>query len=370
VAADWAGDPGCPARPVSEPHKQFAALIRADRSAILTSYAQRLEALRSPVIGDPGSRAQAMTNAAEIITDVAESVEAAQVRIDDRYKLPTWPIGQAKAENHSSPADPLLAAMALFDLTVTSLTRHVQDNQGLLPCFIIAIQALNESLSRRIREATDAYTGYLLSRVHRAHIDERHRISRELHDRLGEGLSVGLRQLDLHEIADPQDPLNRTAIAREALAETMRRLRLVTSDLREEPVTSLEKALVHYLDSVAAKPDVRLRVSGDQTWAPPSVIDEAFLIIREAVHNALKHGAPQLVLIGVDFSSSELCAWINDDGRGFVPAESAGPPFGGTGLASMRERAALIGGQLTIASVPGHGTSVELRASLPGHRDE
>jgi hypothetical protein len=58
-------------------------------------------------------------------------------------------------------------------------------------------------------------------------------------------------------------------IAREVLVEAMRRLRLVTSGLRDEPVTSFEKALVDFLNRVCADGDVHLVVIGDETWAPP-----------------------------------------------------------------------------------------------------
>jgi signal transduction histidine kinase len=163
-------------------------------------------------------------------------------------------------------------------------------------------------------------------------------------------------------------------MAKEAIAEGMRRLRAVTSDLRQDSVRNLEKALIEYIDSAAGDAtvpaDVRLRVSGDETWASPAVIGEAFLILREAIRNALRHASPRLVLIGVALAPHELHAWVEDDGRGFVPANRAGPVPAGNGLISMRERAALLGGRLTIVSVPGRGTHVGLLVPLPGHRDE
>lgn len=94
-------------------------------------------------------------------------------------------------------------------------------------------------------------------------------------------LTVGLRQLDLDEITGPKIPESQSTIAREVLVEAMRRLRLVTSGLRDEPVTSFEKALVDFLNRVCADADVHLVVIGDETWAPAGIIDEAFLIVRE-----------------------------------------------------------------------------------------
>jgi signal transduction histidine kinase len=206
------------------------------------------------------------------------------------------------------------------------------------------------------------------NRVHEARLDERRRIARELHDRLGEVLTVGLRQLDLDEIMGPEIPEGQAAIAREVLVEAMRRLRLVTSGLRDEPVTSFEKAVEDFLNRVCADADVHLVVLGDEAWAPSEVIDEAFLIVREALRNALTHGAPQSVVVGVEVTRRELRAWVDDDGQGFTVGVDAESPAAGTGLATMRERAALLGGTLAIVSKPGRGTSVELSVPLSGRR--
>jgi signal transduction histidine kinase len=373
VAEEPTQDLAWPPSQVSERHERFAALVRAERSAILASYTRRLKALDSPVLAEPGACDQAMTNAAEIIADVAASVQGGQIRIDGRYEMLPWMIGSGRPAAQLSPAELLRAAAAFFEVTVNSLARHVRDDPGLLPCFTAAIVALNENISRRTREATLAYTGYLLERVDQAHIDERHRIARDLHDRLGEGMSVALRQLELHELTSGDGqvcPGPKAAMAKEAIIEAMRRLRVITSGLRQESVRSLEDALIEYIDTAGVDADVRLRVSGDETWASSEVIDEAFLILREAIRNALRHGAARTVLIGVALAPHELHAWVDDDGCGFVLDDRAAGIFTGTGLASMRERAALAGGRLTIASVPGQGTHVELLVPLLGRRDE
>ncbi|HEY6495210.1 MAG TPA: ATP-binding protein [Trebonia sp.] len=229
------------------------------------------------------------------------------------------------------------------------------------------LSGLNKWVGRQIRGDADDGLARYENRVIEARLDERRRIARELHDRLGEVLTVGLRQLDLDEIMGPEIPEGQSAIAREVLVEAMRRLRLVTSGLRDEPVTSFEKALVDFLNRVCADADIHLVVLGDETWATAEVIDEAFLITREALRNALTHGAPQSVVVGIEVTRRELRAWVDDDGTGFVCGDDATSPAAGTGLATMRERAALLGGTVAITSRPGRGTSVELNVPLPGH---
>jgi len=211
-----------------------------------------------------------------------------------------------------------------------------------------------------------------------AHLGERHRIARELHDRVGNGLSVAHRQLEL--LRDDGDKARvpaatRAERAHRAVVESMEGLRAVIRDLRREvpfdnSPASLEEALVDYLDTARAV-DVtpRLRMTGDETLVPPVTREESFLIVREAIRNALDHGAPRAVLISVDIAPHELRAVVEDTGRGFDRATA--PPAGtmssyGGGLSSMRERAALLGGSASVSSRPGHGTRVELVVPLPG----
>ena len=337
---------------------------------ILTSYQKILETSNNPVGTDPCCREQLKAIGSQIITDVVESVRAGGIRIDGHW-LPAITIGEIGAKHRLRPEQSQRAAILFFKVTVDTLAHHVRSDPDLLPDLVVGLLALNESLAMRVEQATFSYTGYLLNHINEAHLEERRRIARELHDRLGEGLSVALRQLELHEIKasqQPSEPDPQTTMARDALMESMRRLRVVTSDLRQEPVTSLGKALSQYLDSVSADADVRLRITGDETWASPAVLDEVFLIVREAIRNALEHSAPRQVMATVALDPHELRARVQDDGCGFVLGDAADRARAGMfGLATMRERAAIVQGKLTVSSAPGRGTCVELFAPLPGH---
>ncbi len=110
--------------------------------------------------------------------------------------------------------------------------------------------------------------------------------------------------------------------------------------------------------------------SGTRAAAPAEIVDEAFLIVREALRNALTHGAPQSVVVGVEVTRRQIRAWVDDDGSGFACGDDAESPTAGTGLAAMRERAAMLGGSVSIVSKPDHGTSVELTVPLSGYRHE
>lgn len=356
----------------SEVHQHFAMLIKADHDAILASFAKRLEDPQSLVSTDPDARKQAAAFATRTLADMITRVQGDDARDDANRAILLCLTETVRATRQLSMTDLLRTAAVFFDVALSAFAGHVRDNPRLLPCFVTAVLALNGSVSRWVGEATVAHTGYLLEQVDQAHIEERLRIARDLHDRLGEELSIALRQLELREIESTLDPAkaeSRAARAKDAITEAMGRLRVVTSGLRQDSVRSLETALVKYLDSAAADAEVRLRISGDETWASPEVIDEAYQIIREALRNAFSHGSPELVLIGITIAPHELSAWVEDDGRGFEMADSADPATAGTGLAAMRERAASVKGRLTLASVPGQGTYVGLVVSLTGHHD-
>ncbi len=88
-------------------------------------------------------------------------------------------------------------------------------------------------VGRQIRGAGDGDEAMYENRVHEARLAERRLLAWELHDLLGEVLTVGLRQLDLEEIGAPETTDGQSAIARQVLVEAIRRLRLVTSGLRD-----------------------------------------------------------------------------------------------------------------------------------------
>lgn len=366
MAADSAEDGATEA---DELRRRFAALIDGGRREVMRTFARRVSEKYGFIPENSDFRQQATLTALDIISDVVCSVRAGEVRLDGLRAPDARAVAHAGWDECLSPADGLCIAVLLLNTMLAKLTGYVAADQELMPCFAVAVEALNESISRHMQAVAGATAACALDRVHRAQAEERRRLARDLHDRVGEVLAVGLRRLDLHELSNrgegfPPD----VDVCREALVEAMRRLRVVTSGLREPPVASLEKALMGYLDCVQADAEVRLHISGDEAWAPPAVLDEAFLIICEALRNALKHGAPQLVVIGVEVCAQELTAWTIDDGCGFSPAQAEVRAALGSGLASMRERAALVGGRLAVSSMPGHGTRVELHLPLPGHR--
>jgi signal transduction histidine kinase len=89
------------------------------------------------------------------------------------------------------------------------------------------------------------------------------------------------------------------------------------------------------------------------------VRDELFLVLREAVLNAVRHSGAHRIAVLVSVSGGRVQAEVADDGRGL-----ARNPSPGTGLSSMRERVATLGGTLTLGGGPQRGTRVKVQVPL------
>jgi signal transduction histidine kinase len=104
-----------------------------------------------------------------------------------------------------------------------------------------------------------------------------------------------------------------------------------------------------------------IRKDADLAVLSPHRTSEIFLIIREAIRNAAKHGNPGDITVTLETHGTTFVASVADDGIGF---DVGRPPQGGSGITAMHERAALIDAELSITSTPGR-TTVMLRVPLP-----
>lgn len=272
-------------------------------------------------------------------------------------------IGITRAAAGVHPNESLRAANLLFAAVVAHVAGPLQDQVTVPELALVALTA-HDVLLDNVRAAADAYLAVLLDRVRHSQVEERKRVSRELHDRIGSGISVAQRDLELFEVywlTEPHRALARIEEARRSLVQSIESVRRAISDLRlVEPVDGLAKAIQLFLERSADSRMARhVQVHGDEAWAPSGTIEETFLITREALRNTINHANATQVTVRIAISPSELRASVFDDGRGFEPGAG-----NGTGLLSMRERAALLGGTLRLRSVVGQGTLVELRVPL------
>ena len=227
---------------------------------------------------------------------------------------------------------------------------------------------------RRSEEAlqeSESQLKLLSSRLLTVQEEERKRISRELHDGIGSSLTaikVGL-ECFLSQCPDP-GPLEKLISITQRATEEARR---IITDLRPSILDDLGlgatiawfcREYQTIYPSICVEKDYRI----DESEIPEALKTPIFRIIQEAFNNIAKYSKAKQVNLTILHSDSILELMIEDDGAGFdldevVLKKSGG---GGIGLSSMRERADLSGGNLSIKSAPGKGTTI--CASWPGNR--
>jgi signal transduction histidine kinase len=201
-------------------------------------------------------------------------------------------------------------------------------------------------------------------------LEERHRIARELHD------SVTQKLFSLRLTADATATLLRREPDRAAAQlDTVRQLAAAATDDLRAIVVGLQPAdLAGDGLHVALRKQAELldRVHGAEVHFRGCPIprmaggraEAVYRIAQEALHNALRHAAPQRVEIDLSSREGVLLLEISDDGRGFDPGSASTHARRRLGLASMRDRARAAGGRLTVESRPGRGTTVRLAVPL------
>jgi len=238
---------------------------------------------------------------------------------------------------------------------------------------IAALQAerLKESQQR------EALRGELFRRVVAAQESERQRIARDLHDETGQALTaigLGLRGLESRLPHDPQKASITLHELQTLTADSLRELQRLMGDLRPSHLDDLglAAALRWYVTKVEERSPIKIRIDISGTEQPMADVARVatFRIVQEALNNVIRHAEAKNVHIALDYSERGVHVAVQDDGRGFdvdrlrTVAGSGRQPLG---LAGMQERAALLGGQVTIQSQAGQGTLIE--ASLPYHEE-
>ena len=210
----------------------------------------------------------------------------------------------------------------------------------------------------------------LLAKVISAQEDERKRVARELHDETGQTLTSMLVSLKVAE--DSTDPATRKRITelRALTSQALERVHEMATELRPSIlddiglVAAVKRYTEEYSKNIGIPVDSHISGFGDQRLSPEIEIT-VYRIIQEALTNIVKHAEAFRVSVIMSLAYSTLTAIIEDDGKGF---DIKGPMKSGNGkslgLFGMNERAYLVGGNLTIESNPGSGTSVFLEIPL------
>lgn len=202
---------------------------------------------------------------------------------------------------------------------------------------------------------------------------ERTRLSREIHDSVGQGLSSINLLLQAAEQAWETQPTTArahvttaAATARDGLDEVRRVLRnLAPSELAVGPEgPALAEALRRVAEQAATETPVEVRVDGQASEVPAPVVAALVRTARGALANVREHAAARRIALTLTYHPDEVVLDVRDDGRGFDPERVRPTATRGRGLAGIHDRAEALGGRAHVESAPDEGTTVSVRFPL------
>lgn len=213
---------------------------------------------------------------------------------------------------------------------------------------------------------------HLLSRVNTAHEEERARIARELHDSVAQSLlkiiyTAGFALDFLKE--DPHLAVEEIEEVQQRAKDCLRELRAIMSNLRPTSldILGLKETIQRYAEQFEEEYAITTTVDlqGLDSLSP-SVELAVFRILQEELTNVRKHSNADSVKIKTEKRDEDLFLIVEDDGVGFDPEAIAAEQESGKhlGLVAIRERAELLGGEMTIDSEPGRGTRITVRIPM------
>ncbi|MBI2165190.1 MAG: HAMP domain-containing protein [Chloroflexi bacterium] len=209
----------------------------------------------------------------------------------------------------------------------------------------------------------------LLGKVLGAQEEERRRVSRELHDGIGQALSaltLGLESLE-QAGGDPRDGLQEDVERLKGLArETLSDLRRLTVALRPAALDDLGlvPAIRRYAELYLGDAGVAFQIQDELVSSRLDLTVETVIyrVVQEAINNVVRHSGATQATINLQATDDMILVSVADNGRGFQPSFDFSTE--GVGLQGMRERASLAGGRLTLDTGPGRGTAIRLEIPI------
>jgi signal transduction histidine kinase len=237
-------------------------------------------------------------------------------------------------------------------------------------------RALRETADRRERQRAEdklrrsldqlrALTSYLQY----VREEERTRIAREVHDELGQaltGLKLDMSWLAARVVRNAKPVQAKVKTMVNHIDETIQTVRRIATELRPGILDSLGlvAALEWQANEFQSRTGIPCQVvsSVDDSQLPQQIATVFFRIYQETLTNIIRHAGASRVDVHLVTDSGALVLTVKDNGRGISEEEIANTRS--IGLVGMRERAMLVGGEISLQGAPGKGTTMTLRVPL------
>lgn len=289
--------------------------------------------------------------ALEILQELTEANQAAGKRVADEL---TWNRQAAMRRIFFLPAVCMVIAVAVVGFSFA----YARDLE-------VESQRKYEEVARAKNEMER-----LSARLLTVQEEERRRLSRELHDGIGQTLTalrIEISHFQSNKLLMEEDVRDRWNRAKRLAEDAVRTVRDISLLLRPSLLDDLglEPALRWQTEDFARRTGIACHFSADglQEQIPDAWKTCVFRIVQEAIHNCEKHAAPTTVRVAIRQDAQQLVVDVEDDGCGFDLHGKSAPQSTGLGIVGMRERAAMLGGSLHIQSSPGRG--MKLTVYLP-----
>jgi signal transduction histidine kinase len=253
---------------------------------------------------------------------------------------------------------------------------------GIALVTVMAYRALAQESQRRQRlldDLTEAQADLAAAQRRSGALAERTRLSREIHDSVGQSLSsinLLLNAADQGWERRPEEARQHVRTAAGAARDALDEVRRVVRDLapagleggtegaEQDRADALPAALQRIADQTGHGLDVTLHVHGTPTDIPPAVASAIVRTARGSLANVVEHAAASKAAITLTYLADEVRLDVRDDGRGFDSQGVRVRGDRGRGLSGIRDRADGLGGRTEVESAPGEGTTVSVAFPL------
>ncbi len=234
---------------------------------------------------------------------------------------------------------------------------------------IVGFSAIARDITERKRHEEEKHARELLRRLADVQEEERRRIARDLHDRMGQhlaALKLGLERMRLG-VHDPERLEHLLELTKQ-IGQDSRRIAL---ELRPATLDDLglKTALMNYVAEWSERSGIEVDyqdVGLDHERLPATIETAVYRVMQESLTNVLKHAGASRVSVILECREDGLRVIVEDDGKGFNYETMMKLPGSerGLGLPGMRERISAVGGELQVETSPDQGTSLFVRIPL------
>lgn len=190
---------------------------------------------------------------------------------------------------------------------------------------------------------------------------ERQRLSRDLHDSLGQSILAVKMKLEQAKQGDNESRRKSLTEALALIKIVIQEIRAITHDLMPPVLAAfgLEKGLKNLCREASNSSEINILFEAEGDFSGLDSKEQIYLyrIAQEAIQNIIKHSGATQALIRIDYIPGSLKLYITDNGKGF---DISNPDIRANGINNMMERVELIGGHCTFASEPGKGTTIQI----------